>query len=294
MTSILPATAIATTSFMPVVYDLDRQYRPQEPLGVFELAETMRVHIGRDDKEFSRLVTHAWEVRNTIDRTVAEIENLSTPRLLDLTPEDVAAVVRDTSHDAAARTLDNVGYSGWRRASEALERQIEDELKAELPAFADRVVESLRPSFDEQAAVIQTALDAGITQETNPADLAVTGTTEQLEAFRALPRAVAGLDQIKRLRDSLTLTLPYGPRDQLGLAYVEQVARAEDLETAVTRSADEVEYAQYTTEAHGTAPIKVVTERIGGRWLHMLAAGLTLHLNTADEVESLRAMAKAA
>ena len=127
-----------------------------------------------------------------------------------------------------------------------------------------------------------------------PAELANSGTAGQIESFRALPRAVAGLEQIKALRDSLTVTLNYGPRELPGLAYIAPVERAEDLQTATNRFAPEITVAQYHLPGGpGATFIDVERDRIGGRWLHMVSAGLTLHLNTADEVEQLLASAKA-
>lgn len=292
MPNILPATALATTKFMPVVHDLDRQYRPQSPLGAFDLAEAMSAQL--DSKAFRALVSRAWDVRDAITQTITQIEQGAIPSLLDLDPSDIAELTRDIASSRAATLLDPVGYSPARRAHEALQDRLEADLKAALPAFADLLVETLRSSFDSHAEVIVGAFEVGITQDTNPAELAVNGSPEQIEAFRALPRAVAGLDQIKRLRDSLTMTLPYGPRDALGLAYVGPVTRPADLDTAISRSEDEVEYAQYDMHGAGTMPIKVATERIGGRWLHMVAAGLSLRLNTAAEVAALRTTKAAA
>lgn len=276
----------------PIVHNLDRQYREPQPLALFELAELMRVHLGDSDEAFDALVTRAWDARNTLDAVIGELASGISPKgLLDTDPTDLATLIRAAAHDSATQVTDSVGYAGWRRADDALRAQLDNELKAALPPFADAVVAKLRPAFNKHAAVITKAGKVGITRETDPTALVNSGTAEQIEAFRALPAAVAALEQIKGLRDSLTITLNYGPRSLLGLAYV---APTTDLQTAVNRYAPELEPAQYNLPTHGATIVTVEANRVGGRWLHLVDGGFTLRLNTATEVEDMIAAARKA
>jgi hypothetical protein len=58
---------------------------------------------------------------------------------------------------------------------------------------ADQILDSLRPGFDSAAQVLEAAT-AAVDINANPAQLAETGTIEQLEAWRSIRPAVAKLD----------------------------------------------------------------------------------------------------
>jgi hypothetical protein len=269
----------------PVVTSLENQARPHTPLDVFGLAEAMRPFAGEG---LSQVIDAAWETRNIIDTTLAGLQSGGTRLdLLGSSSEDLSALVRSAAHDQATTLLDPAGYSPAKRVDIQLTDQLEREMKEALKPHADEVVERLRPDFDAHVEVVKAAAKVGIDADTDAADLAATGTKAQLDAFRGLGQAVAGLEQIARLRNAITETLNYGPVQWPALAFVTGIETAAALESLESRYADVVETAQYHQAFTGAAFVQVRKDRLGGRWLHMVHGQYALRLNTAAEATAV-------
>lgn len=284
-----------TRKLAPVTYSLDGQisetaFNPAyvSSSELLELAEMMRPH---GDKKLSDAVERIWRTSEAIDAAAVLIANGESygDNLLDedpatLTSRIVANATRTVVHASGA-------YDAPLRAADiALVRAA----RAALKPAADGVVNRLRKDFDTHAAVILRAADLGLNQHTDRDDLLSTGAEDQIAAYRDLAGAQAGLDQIAGLRNRMAQLLTYGPWEEPVAAYVTDVATSLDLDSASNIYDGETEWRQYHQANMGASHIKVHSARLGGRWLALVAAGFTLHLNTADEASSVLAEAVAA
>lgn len=284
-----------TRRLAPVTYDLDGQVSetPFNPAYVtsselLELAEMMRPH---GDKKLTEAVEKIWRTSEAID-TAAVLITAGEPYGDNVLDEDPATLTRRIVDNATRTVVHASGHydNALRAAEAALVRAARTTLK---PAV-DGVVKRLRKDFDTHAAIIKRAADVGLSQHTDRDDLLTTGTEDQITAYRDLTAAEAGLEQIAGLRNRMAQLLTYGPWDSPVTAYVTNVSTSLDLDSASNIYDGETEWRQYHQANMGASHIKVHSTRLGGRWLALVGAGYTLHLNTADEATAVMTGAVAA
>lgn len=220
--------------------------------------------------------------------TNASAQQLDSDNVVDRDPQDVADLIqRSTTYQAvqlaAPMAVVNTLW-GFQHKLAILAAQ----------AFAtgsDLVVKRMRTEFDEAVATVRTAHTAGITPNTDSADLLNTGTPAAITAWRELTVAVDALDRIAALRHSLTDIVGVGPRDHPVAAFITNVHDSDTLDIAGTLLTGPTEWAQYQGRGGGGFTFQRPTKRLGGPWLALLTAGYTLRLNTGSEATTVVAHA---
>lgn len=274
---------MTTQRIAPVVTDLHHQVQqprrsghPVELSEILGLLETMSALV--DSESLRADVDRIQTADEAISRGVADIQQPSRHMqgLLDATPEEIQERVRQAAFDRTAREA--TAYTVY----EHFRRRLARDAGPLMLSHCDEVVARTRGDFDTHAQVVTDAAARGLSSATDPAELLQNADAETLEAYRALPRAVAALDQIAALRTQMAELLGYGPTSPIVAAFVTGVNR-DDLQTAVNRYAGDTEVAQYNAPVVGSALVNVHKQRTGGAWLALANAGVTLHLNTADE-----------
>lgn len=277
-----------TRRLSPVAYSLDGQvsetvFNPAYVTSseLLELAEMMRPH---GDKKLTDAVEKIWRTSEAITAAAVLITNGEGygDTLLDDDPE---ALTRRIVANATRTVVHASGH--YDTALNAAEAALVRAARTALKPAVDGVVKRLRKDFDTHAAVIKRAATVGLSQHTDRDDLLTTGTEDQIAAYRDLAGAEAGLEQIAGLRIRMAQLLTYGPWDSPVAAFVTDVATSLDLDSAANIYDGDTEWRQYHQGAMGAAHIRVHSTRLGGRWLALVGAGYTLHLNTADEATAV-------
>ena len=160
---------------------------------------------------------------------------------------------------------------------------------------ADTIIGKLSTDFNKAASVVVNAFAAGLGPSTDTASILNEGTTEAIAAYRALPAALAKLDQLAATRLRMSDVLNYRPNwphiptdDMPDVAAFVTFAAPLNLDGADSRWLGVVEHVQIEDETYKWSSIKATRKReLGGRWLSLVDGGYMLRLNTAAEVQAI-------
>ncbi len=280
-----------THGYAPTTRTLDRQVTrtpqrtgPPEINDVLKLAETLRAQV--DSPTLSADLERIHARARAIEEATAELHDSAylVRDLLDADPAEIRSRVHAAAHDRAA--INSLSYE----VTHHFGRQLALEACALLAGHCDAAVTAMRDPFDEHLAVVRTAHDHGMTPTTEVQSLLEAGTTKAIAAWRSLPAAVAGLDQIVSLRLEMAATLNYGP-PATPVSVVLREGTKLDIAGAQAAFDGTTETVQYDHEPYGSTLVELAVPRVGGAWLALVSAGYQLHLNTADEVRELLATA---
>lgn len=250
------------------------------------------------------LLTLAAEVRaagytlgDSIDRAqaiVAAVREATTPAngpggflagtdVLDLTPDEAANVARKI----AAESLVTRDTQARSTADDTIVNALYPAVLAAFRNDSADAVAAMALEFDTALAKIHKAHRAGLTTATTGDQILATGSTAQVTTYRDLAPAVATLNRLAALRIKLCNAANIGPA---GHAIACLVTDADLNGAAVIYTGQNVTVLVESGHA-SAAPFaqKVPTPRLGGAWLALLEAGLTPHLNTADQADTVYA-----
>lgn len=217
-------------------------------------------------------------------------------------PADVGAIIAQaaTAYTANLRTsfFDAAQDSGVTAVLGAFDRALYLRAGELLRENADELVTKLRKDFDANLKFITTAHKAGITNQTRREELLDTGTPAAIDAYRALPSAVAKLDGIARVRLEMGRRIGYRPinagRDEdlyEVAAFITGVSNALEFDGAELAWEGEDEHVQINGDFVGASIHRARKPRIGGPWLDLLSGGHAIRLNTATEAGAVIATA---
>jgi hypothetical protein len=153
----------------------------------------------------------------------------------------------------------------------------------------------MKPKFTALLEVIRAAADLGIGAATTADEVVQSGDDEVMQAFRSLPAAVPELDQIGRLRDQLTTMCDVGNYRYPACAWLAEGVSLLEIEGAAMVAAGTTELVQRSTGVLGAVyHERREVERVGGRWLSLVAGGYPVTINTDREARSVLAAAAVA
>ena len=205
--------------------------------------------------------------------------HLPSGSLLDLDAAEVVELARQAALDLAAL---NQGSA----ARDMVVDQLAIDVAAAVQANADSILAAMRANFDPAADVIRRAHRAGITAITNGEEIAATGNSAQVTAWRDLKPAVAALNAIAHLRIGLCKTAGVGNRGLPVLCFV-RCATPQEAESAASVWQGEDEVVQTDMPMVGSHLRHVPRRRTGGPWLALISAGFELRLNSTSQIEEM-------
>ncbi len=201
--------------------------------------------------------------------------------LLDLTTDEAVARIRDTVVHGLVFTAPMVAFTQFRDT-------LAQEAATAVAADTERIIAELCPAFDAAATAITAAAEAGLRPDHSPADVIDLG-DDAVRTYRALDGDIVDtLDRIADLRLSLTTIAGIGPRDDRTEWELinEDLPRPHFVVAAFLVDAGDVE--TLTNAQHlydGRVPPRY--QRLGGRWLRLVANGARLRLNTGPEADAV-------
>jgi len=237
---------------------------------------------------------HTGDVLAKIEAIDAAITAAITPDpgrylsddLVSLEPAVVAERVRQAGVDLAT----NLEMA---RARIAFETRLAADAAKALRDRNDGIVAAMRKRFDPALEVIKVAAKVGLTAHTDAAQLLDTAAPDAIDAYRNLAPAVAELDRIAALRNSMTTVAGLGPVEHPMAALLTDVDDLTALEDAQAVWRGEVETVQVDMTM-GSTLVNVRRPRLGGPWLALVTAGYQVRLNTADEADAVLTAATSA
>lgn len=178
-----------------------------------------------------------------------------------LTPKNIGAEVRSAALDIACRQ-----YA--RELVRGIEPAACKAAAAAVRADGDRLIHDLRVIFDRAAEAM--AVAAELFDPTAPAEAVLGLGPAAAQAWNALAENAATLDAVNAARVPMALDFGYGRAAHRSAWFITGIT------TPAQLAAAEAGYA-----ATGTG--------LGGRWHALAAAGVELHLNTAEQTAAVEA-----
>jgi hypothetical protein len=211
--------------------------------------------------------------------TTYDIDAYLADDLLSLTPDEAAERVRRAALDLAADAEMERVRSAF---EDALARTAGQALHEHSPALIEQMRKRYSPALD----VVQHAADLGLRPDQDTAVLLDSGSSESIEAYRALGPATAELDRIANLRVQMCQVAGIGPTAHPVACFLASTDETHPLEGAENLWRGDLEHVQYDLPMTGSHIARVQRHRLGGPWLALVAAGYTVRLNDADEAEA--------
>lgn len=210
-----------------------------------------------------------------------DLDSLGDPLAID--PDAAVAHVR-------AATLNHLAARLGNDLEQGLRRTLERSFAVAFRTHSDSIVTGMQAEFDQALAAITAAHKAGLTPSTTRDALLDRGTAEQLDAYRRVAPAAATLNRIADLRIRMCNTAGIGPTTHPIACLVDSPDQF-SLEGAANIYTGTTETVLVTAShpAAGPSARRIPSQRLGGPWLALVAAGHKVRLNTAAEADATAA-----